>query len=346
MNIIKMNTTLNTAKNIQGVGQIFMPQNDEIDISELEKTIIEGIQINNGNEPKKNFVDEFNKNSYSHGISQTDDIDDMNIDDILNSLKNGGNSLKSYKQPVVEPNNRESPAESDNENEDEPTLKSNGQSIQKSYPEKKWSSYNPNDQYLNNITVEERKQTHINNVLNDIGNKDDDAEFLEREDIEDELARILEQIDQLRTNLTGEGLDLSRIPEVNQLSTEKEIKSVWKILQIKNDRLRYCDFFEEGILTIAYGIESLFNGEREILGSKIDMTGYSNTVKVKLRRMRYDTSNFVSGIMQGYNISPGWRIMLELVPSLFLYSRDRRLTSNQNLISDERYKDALMQIPK
>jgi hypothetical protein len=97
-------------------------------------------------------------------------------------------------------------------------------------------------------------------------------------------------------------------------------------------------------LAMAYGLENVFDGKREVLGSKIDLTGYSDTVKVKLRRMRYDTSNFVSGIMQGYNISSGWRIMLELVPSLFLYSRNRRLTGKDNLISDENYKKAMQDL--
>jgi hypothetical protein len=148
----------------------------------------------------------------------------------------------------------------------------------------------------------------------------------------------------LRGNLESEGVDLSRIPDISSTSSKKEAKSVLRILQIKNDRLRYCDFFEEGILAVAYGLESVFNGKREILGTKIDLTGYYDTVKVKLRRMRYDTSNFVSSIMQGYNISSGWRIALELIPSLFLYSRDRKIKAKDNLISDDSYKKAMQDL--
>ena len=88
-------------------------------------------------------------------------------------------------------------------------------------------------------------------------------------------------------------------------------------------------------------MESVFDGEREVFGSKIDLTGYSDTVKVKLRRMRYDTSTFVSNMMKGYNIGSGWRIVLELIPSLFLYSRDRKLTAKDSLMTDASYKKAM-----
>ena len=134
---------------------------------------------------------------------------------------------------------------------------------------------------------------------------------------------------------------MDRIPDIDADSSRKEAKGVLKILQIKNDRLRYCDMFEEGILACAYGLESVFDGKKEWFGTKIDLVGYSDTVKVKLRRMRYDTSSFVSGVMQGYAIGHGWRIIFELLPSLFLYSRDRRLRTNDNLVSDASYKDAI-----
>jgi hypothetical protein len=91
-------------------------------------------------------------------------------------------------------------------------------------------------------------------------------------------------------------------------------------------------------------MESVFDGQREVFGSKIDLTGYSDTVKVKLRRMRYDTSTFVSNMMKGYNIGSGWRIVLELIPSLFLYSRDRKLTAKDSLMTDESYKKAMQNL--
>ena len=85
----------------------------------------------------------------------------------------------------------------------------------------------------------------------------------------------------------------------------------------------------------------MFDGKKDWLGRKPDLTGWSDTVKVKLRRMRYETSTFVQEVMQEYNMSAGTRLALELLPSMFLYSRSRRLTRNDNLVSDSDYKDAI-----
>jgi len=202
----------------------------------------------------------------------------------------------------------------------------------------------PKDSQLANMTVDAKKTVHINNVLSDINVDDRDATFINEETEDDELCQILEKIDMLRTNLEHEDVDLSRIPEVNHNTTKREAKSILRILQIKNDRARYCDLFEEGMLGLAIGLENIFDGKNEVLGSKIDLTGYSDTVKVKLRRMRYETSSFIGGIMEGSNLSPGMRILLELVPSLLLYTRNRRITSNDTLVTESDYKNAMQQM--
>ena len=201
------------------------------------------------------------------------------------------------------------------------------------------------DPYLNNMTDEQRKQQHISSVLSSMDNKTkDDTIFLQQEDEEDEMVRMLEQIDLLKSNLEAEGVDISRIPEITATSSPKEASRILKILQIKNDRSRYCDMFEEGILAVAYGVENMFDGKKEWFGTKIDLVGWPETVKVKLRRMRYDTSSFVSEVMKGYSISHGWRIIFELLPSLFLYSRQRRTNTNDNLTTDKQYQEAMQSL--
>ena len=365
-------TSFNNPKNVVGMGDILADDDEDIDIDEIEKSVVTGVQT----KPKEKSVDlakeysreledlgkRFNIGTTSRTTTsmEKDDLDatDKSIDDLLNfsalnqsTSKKTSNGNISYGQtekgstpsdskPYKAPYNLVDDDEEDDEEEDETPTKYHPSSNARP----QWSSDKPEDDQLNRMTNEERKQSHVNKVLGNMERNNDDAEFVQKEDEEDEMARIMEQIDLLRSNLESEGVDLSRIPDVNSGTSKKEAKAVLRILQIKNDRLRYCDFFEEGILALAYGLEGVFNGQREVLGSKIDLTGYSDTVKVKLRRMRYDTSSFVSGIMQGYNISSGWRIMLELIPSLFLYSRDRRLTARDNLISDESYKKAMQDL--
>ena len=326
---------INNPKNAIGIGDILVDDDENIDIDEIEKSITSGIigkkkedkNIDLAKDYSREVEDLMRRFKVDDNDSGKNDIFGRDSRDEREDNEPRGAPKSEYKTPY-------NLVDDDDDEE----------STQQPYRGNNWSIERPQDEQLNRMTNEEIKQDHINKVLNDIEKNNDDAEFVEKEDEEDEMARIMEQIDLLKTNLESEGVDLARIPDVNTSTSKREAKAVLRMLQIKNDRLRYCDFFEEGILAMAYGLENVFDGKREVLGSKIDLTGYSDTVKVKLRRMRYDTSNFVSGIMQGYNISSGWRIMLELVPSLFLYSRNRRLTGKDNLISDENYKKAMQDL--
>jgi hypothetical protein len=339
-------SNIDNPKNVVGMGDLLADDDEDLNIDDLEKSIITGVS-----QPKKeNSVDlakEYSKEIEDIGrrfnIKQSlPTKSDNDIDDLLNWEPNTSQSNTSqsntstYKSPYNLVDDTDDIADDTPADETDDYHPSNSRSSVS-----EWSASNPRDEQLSRMTNEERKQDHVNRVLSSMDKTDDDAEFIQKEDEEDEMARIMEQIDLLRSNLESEGVDLSRIPDVNSGTSKKEAKAVLRILQLKNDRLRYCDFFEEGILAVAYGLEGVFNGQREVLGSRIDLTGYSDTVKVKLRRMRYDTSTFVSSIMQGYNIGSGWRIALELVPSLFLYSRDRKNTARDNLISDENYKRAM-----
>jgi hypothetical protein len=357
--------TLNNPSNVKGMAEIYADDDEDLDIDSLEKSIITGVAP----QKKANDIDlagEYSKEleglSKKFGIntkaapSAGFDFSSYNAGSSAEAAVGGTSSLddtaaeldKMLSWTPGDDATEEDSGEDINVNSmGGANSASNGMGNAQSSGQRKqapWTLDSIQDPQLTRMTMEERKQSHINKVLGGIDKVNDEAEFLNQEDEEDEMARIIEQIDLLRGNLESEGVDLSRIPDISSTSSKKEAKSVLRILQIKNDRLRYCDFFEEGILAVAYGLESVFNGKREILGTKIDLTGYYDTVKVKLRRMRYDTSNFVSSIMQGYNISSGWRIALELIPSLFLYSRDRKIKAKDNLISDDSYKKAMQDL--
>lgn len=346
-------------RNVVGMGELLADDDEDLDIDDLEKSIITGVEtvkkgptIDLANAYGKELDDLGRKFGIkTPGIPKLPAMpsqatsEDQDIDDLLNWSPGGGSAPATAKPAVSKYKAPYNLVDDDEDSEEATETPTTYYPASNSHPNNsEWSSSNPHDEQLTRMTNEERKQDHVNKVLGSMEKSNDDAEFVQQEDEEDEMARIMEQIDLLRSNLESEGVDLSRIPDVNTGTSKKEAKAVLRILQIKNDRLRYCDFFEEGILAVAYGLEGVFNGQREVLGSRIDLTGYSDTVKVKLRRMRYDTSNFVSGIMQGYNIGSGWRIALELIPSLFLYSRDRKLTAKDNLISDESYKKAMQDL--
>lgn len=189
----------------------------------------------------------------------------------------------------------------------------------------------------------EDKQRHdlINSV---IGDSDNQSFSIEKEKAEDDKTIMLEQIDMLIQNLSDEGIDVSRIPQVNTDSKLEQIVNVHKILRLKNDRNRYCGFAEECILAGAYGLEWICNGDRNILGMKPDLRGWNATVNMKLRSMRYDTSTMVHNVMKGYNLSHGKRILLELLPSMFLYSKMKKGQSKDNLISSNEMNSAMKKI--
>jgi hypothetical protein len=348
---------LNNPKNIIGMGDILVDEDEDINIDEIEKSITSGINIKKKEEKNIDIAKQYSKDieelSRRFNLNNRD-MNDANDDDSDDESPETNVNWAPYNKPVnntstiQQSTNYKAPynlADSDDDSDnDSPTQTNYRPSNDNYHPPTSWNAGRPVDEQLNRMTNEERKQEHISRVLGNMEKNNDDAAFVQKEDEEDEMAILIEQIDLLRTNLESEGIDLSRIPNIDASSSKKEAKAVFKILQIKNDRARYCDFFNEGILAVAYGLESIFDGKRDVFGSKIDLTGYSDTVKVKLRRMRYDTSNFVSGIMQGYNINSGWRIILELLPSLFLYSRNRRLTGTDNLISDENYKKAMQDL--
>jgi hypothetical protein len=361
---------LDDPKSIMGIGEIMVDTDDEFDIDDLEKSIIKGSSYNKNtntadiskeykNELEKlsnqfgidskfksqsSFGNQNSKIADSFGTSQFENEEESEDDEPASFGQTNGGSLggggfgggsNSYS------------------NGGSNYLNNNGSGFGSGSGQP--SEFNSNNKYTSQFsgqfsnegtyqTVEEMRQANIKKVLNNIDKNEDTVAFINEEDEEDEMAKILEHIDQLTTNLTAEGVDLSRIPSIHAGSTRKEARSVLKVLQIKNDKLRYCDIFEEVILSGAFMLESTFDGKKSFFGNQIDLTGWPDSVKVKLRRMRYDTSSFVGEVVKGYNIGSGWRILFELLPSLFLYSRDRRIRSNDNLVSDDKYKNAINEL--
>lgn len=200
------------------------------------------------------------------------------------------------------------------------------------------------DPMMTRMTEEQKKQNRFREVMSSMEPAPADDEVFNQEDEEEEMAHMVEQIDTLKTNLTEAGIDISNIQEVTVETPKREAQKILRVLQIKNDRLRYCDIFEETILAAAYALEKFFDGEREVFGKRIDMNGYSDTVRVKLKRMRYDTGTFVSGVMKGYNVSSGWRIALEILPTLFTYTRDRSRRNKDNLGNSQEFRKALQDL--
>jgi hypothetical protein len=136
---------------------------------------------------------------------------------------------------------------------------------------------------------------------------------------EDDKEELLENCCTLRDELKDLGLNISNIPEPNSNMSKDELERIFRRLRIKNDRKRATTTAEELILLAAKGVGKVFNGKREFFGYRLDARGWDATVKGKFKRMRFDTSNWISGIMKEYTMSSGTRIGVELVPSFLLH---------------------------
>lgn len=199
--------------------------------------------------------------------------------------------------------------------------------------------------------VDEVLRSIAENQNTDIEDADDLPENTTQiDENEDEMSRIIENILSLKKSMTDSNEDVSMIPDVTYETPMRDAKRILSMLRAKNDRARYCDFLEEAILAGALAIEHIFDGNKEFFGRKIDMSGYSYTVQSKLRRIRYDTNRFVGDVMKDHSISPGWRIILELLPSLFLHNRDRKIKNVDSLNNKPRadddglFKDAMQKL--
>lgn len=187
---------------------------------------------------------------------------------------------------------------------------------------------------LHSKTREQERRTHIESVM---GGSDISNFSFEKEKQEDVKCAMLAEIDSLMSTLAEEEHDITRVPKVDRESPFAEVESVLKMLRHKNDHTRYCSFAEEFLLFGAYALEDIFDGKRTWFNRyQPDLTGWHNHVNVKLKRMRHDTGQLVSGIMQDYNIGPGARVLLELIPNLILYGRIKRQQHDQpGLFSDD-----------
>jgi hypothetical protein len=319
-----MDNNLNDPKNIAGLSNLL--RDDDIDstmdLAELEREIASGAILETSEEV--NVADEYRKEmdrlSRNFDIGQSREPTHLNVDNYVESHNHSVKNSPIQRHESLSRDNYNSPKASQH----------NSDSF----------AYDSDDLQLNRMTQEERKQDRINKVLHDIDDRDLDFN-IEKEKDEDDKASLLEQIDMLKITLEDDGVDISGVPQLNKGSSMKDVHNVYKILRLKNDRNRYCSFAEELILSGAYGMEYLFDGKKDWFSKRPDLTGWSSTVKVKLRRMRFETSTFVQEVMQEYNMSSGMRLALELLPSMFLYSRNRRLSQDDNLVSDSDYKNAI-----
>ncbi len=198
-----------------------------------------------------------------------------------------------------------------------------------------------NDKKLQTMTTEAVQQKKVDSALQDITGADiDDKELKEMAD-DTEKIDLLDQIDTLREILEEDGEDLSKIPPVNATSPLIDIQTVLRRLRLKNERVRNKSFADNTALVGAMLLEHVFDGNRKIFGKTYDMSDCSDTLKIYLRRMRYETSSLVHQIMDYFGIGPTARNSMEILFAMLLHSRRKRQVKGDNLATSKQYMDAI-----
>jgi hypothetical protein len=151
-----------------------------------------------------------------------------------------------------------------------------------------------------------------------------ELDLISKEKENEEISALLGDIGELKHELEQDEVDISDVPAVTKDSTKDEVKSVYNILKRRYERRRLNSLGNEGIIAIAQGLEYIFDGERKIGPYKPDLTNWNNTVRTKLRKMRYETSNVVGVVLDKLDVGSAGRIAIELVPSAFLHSKMRK----------------------
>ena len=254
---------------------------------------------------------------------------DIDEDDTINNELLTYNPINEYKNLINEI--------SENKKEesigDEDDMSEYNEIIEFATPNKKQVNSYDDDDFSYKLTQEQTNQKIVDKVLNFADNNNDDFN-IDDENREDLKLTLLEKIDNLTEELEDDGINLSKIPKVDYHSDLDKIEYVAKLLMLKSNRNRYSNLGEEFILAVAGGLEILCDGKREFLGVKPNLVGYSDVVKVKLRRVKNDTSQIVSSVVEKYEMSPIMTLLIELVPSLFLHSRRRSNQIYDNLYND------------
>lgn len=186
-------------------------------------------------------------------------------------------------------------------------------------------------------TEEEARRDRMTSALSALSI--DSNGFLDEDRERDRKLMMIEEIEDLRQLFEEDGEDVSRIVIPTADASFQEVQSTLKILRRHNDRRRFSTLADEFIMLGATSLETLCDGQREIFGFRPDLRGWPKHVRTKLRRMRHDTSQIANSVLNDFNIGPITRVLLELLPNLFIYARDHSGAGSQAAAAPAREVD-------
>jgi hypothetical protein len=191
----------------------------------------------------------------------------------------------------------------------------------------------------NNNSSDKKKFNDFNKMINTI-NPNKNTNFVNdfyEEEVKNKKALLIEQISLLKLVLEEENENIDNIPNVNETDDIKTLEHIYKILKIRKDRIHFSTLGEELLLFVTHILENIFDGKTVYFNRfRPNLVGWHSSVQARLRRSRYETSTIISSFVENYQISSTAKIMLDLIPSMFLYSFQKSQHQNKFSSNDLR----------
>lgn len=288
-------TVIDHGSNISGISLLLNAEkiSNSVDIDDMERKV---------------------KNMYIDAVDDEEEEEDEEEEtDLLEEYEQAMEDIESV---LAEEDDVDEEEEEDDDNKSIASIARSVRSIRSNRVDNK-------DQFYMQRTRDDHLQTSITRVMEHVPKMNIDME----QEIEEERKNtFLEQIEALRDDLSELGVSVDGSQYyVSYDAPLKRIEEVHRRLTFKYNKLKYNSIAEEALVAGASLLEMIFNGKHEYFGCKPDITGYSDVVKSKLKRIRVETSTAVSRFVARNQVGVMPRLMMELLPSLITQSQRRKL---------------------
>ena len=164
---------------------------------------------------------------------------------------------------------------------------------------------------------------------------------MSKQDLIEEKTFLLEENNDLRTILKDLKISTVDISSCDDSSSIDDIMVTNNQLKHRYYSQKNFSYVQDGVMMTAWAAETIFDGEREILGFRPDLTDISPKAAVKLKRIKFESMRaFRTSTGGGTREWPLWKTMLaEFGPMTVLHMRQRHLDKKD--MQNENYAESI-----
>lgn len=118
--------------------------------------------------------------------------------------------------------------------------------------------------------------------------------------------------------------DVSQIPEIQRgRTTYDELKLINQMLNKKYMKLRCETLGSDLILSASHLLEKNFDGTKKIGPLKLNLTNFTNNMRPRVRRLKYEISETVAEMLEALGVGRKSQLLLELGTAVLIHSGDQ-----------------------